>query len=130
MSVVEYLLNATCSDLKKGISDSDLEERREAFGDNEKEEVPPKGYFALLWEALNDFTLKILIASATISIILETAANADHRETAWIEGFAIFIAVLVCSNVTAFNDYRKVIIEFFFTLFSKFTYNYFKGKTI
>ncbi len=108
-SVVEYLIEATGSDLKKGISDSDLEERREAFGDNEKEEIPPKGYFALLWEALNDFTLKILIVAAFVSIALETGANADHRSTAWIEGFAIFIAVLVCSNVSAINDYRKVI---------------------
>lgn len=29
------------------------------------------------------------------------------RKTAWIEGVAILIAVAVCANVTAFNDYQK-----------------------
>jgi len=31
-------------------------------------------------------------------------ASPDHRSTAWIDGFAMIIAVLVVSNVTAFND--------------------------
>lgn len=34
-------------------------------------------------------------------------ADDEHRKTAWIEGFAILIAVAVCANVTAFNDYQK-----------------------
>ena len=36
-----------------------------------------------------------------------TAADASVRSTAWIEGFAIMIAVLVCSLVTATNNYQK-----------------------
>jgi len=65
-----------------------------------------KGFFELLFQALNDFTLKILIVSAIVSITIELAtADASHRAYAWIEGFAIFVAVFVCATVTAVNDY-------------------------
>ncbi len=29
----------------------------------------------------------------------------DERKIGWIEGFAIFVAVFVCSNVSSINDY-------------------------
>ncbi len=34
-------------------------------------------------------------------------AESDQRSTAWFEGAAILIAVLVCANVAAFNNYQK-----------------------
>lgn len=34
-------------------------------------------------------------------------AEADHRETAWIEGFAILVAVALVVVVTAVNDLKK-----------------------
>jgi hypothetical protein len=52
--------------------------------------------------------MKILIVASFASIIIETAtADDSHRGIAWIEGFAIFVAVGVCANVTALNDYQK-----------------------
>lgn len=42
--------------------------------------------------------------AALVSIIIEESTS-DHKETAWIEGVAILVAVLVCSTVTATNDY-------------------------
>jgi uncharacterized membrane protein YciS (DUF1049 family) len=60
----------------------------------------------LLYDALNDFTLKILIVAAIVSIAIEVGTADDHERTfAWIEGFAILVAVMVCSLVTAVNDY-------------------------
>jgi Ca2+ transporting ATPase len=42
----------------------------------------------LLTNALEDFTIRILIVAAVVSIVIETAtASDDHRSTAWIEGF-------------------------------------------
>lgn len=38
---------------------------------------------------------------------MATAENAHHRETGWIEGFAIICAVLLCSGITTVNDYQK-----------------------
>jgi len=55
---------------------------------------------------LNDFTLKILIAAALVSIAIELGtADDSHRATAWVEGFAILIAVWICASVTAINDW-------------------------
>jgi len=50
--------------------------------------------------------MRVLLVAATISIVVDEAtAEEDHRSTAWVEGFAIFIAVIVCTNVNAVNDY-------------------------
>lgn len=65
-------------------------------------------YCQLLWKALDDFTLRILIFASVISIILEVAiSDPEERKTAWIEGVAILVAVAIVANVTAANDYQK-----------------------
>ena len=52
--------------------------------------------------------MRVLMVAAIISIVIEVATATDsHRSTAWIEGFAILVAVAVCANVTAINDYQK-----------------------
>ena len=52
--------------------------------------------------------MRVLIVAAVVSIIIDVStADESHRSTAWVEGFAILVAVMVCSNVTAFNDYQK-----------------------
>lgn len=84
----------------------DMEDRFTAFGNNKKPVKEPKGFFELFFDALGDFTLRILIIAALVSIGVEVGtADADHRPTAWIEGVAILIAVMVCAGVTAVNDY-------------------------
>ena len=60
----------------------------------------------MLWMALDDLMLKVLIVAAIISIVIEMVFS-DHREIAWMEGAAILIAVAVVSIVTAVNDYKK-----------------------
>lgn len=50
--------------------------------------------------------MRILMVAAVVSIIIDVStADDSHRSTAWVEGFAILVAVAVCSNVTAFNDW-------------------------
>lgn len=62
-------------------------------------------FIQLLLMALNDFTLKILLIAAIISIAIQTATvDEHHRSTAWIEGFSMIIAVIIVSSVTAIND--------------------------
>lgn len=57
---------------------------------------------------MNDFILKILIASAIISIALQVGlASEEERGSAWVEGFAILVAVFVCAGVAALNNYQK-----------------------
>ena len=64
-------------------------------------------FLELLLGALEDFTLRILIVASFVSIGISVGTEEDHRETAWIEGFAIFMAVLISSMIQASNDYQK-----------------------
>lgn len=68
----------------------------------------PTPFCKLFIMALDDFMLKVLIVSAVLSLTLEMIfAKPEDRNTAWIEGFAILLAVFVVSMVTAVNDYQK-----------------------
>ncbi|CAE1239789.1 ATP2B [Acanthosepion pharaonis] len=96
----------------------DLEHRRQVFGSNVIPPKPPKSFLQLVWEALQDVTLIILLVAALISLALsfykvppDPDAEDEEKESAdeagWIEGLAILIAVIVVVLVTAFNDWRK-----------------------
>lgn len=51
--------------------------------------------------------LRVLLVAGVVSIVLEMISAADHRNTAWIEGFAIILAVFIVVTVTAINDRKK-----------------------
>jgi hypothetical protein len=52
--------------------------------------------------------LKILIVASIASIAIEVGtADDSHRNTAWIEGFVVMLAVVICASVTAINNYSK-----------------------
>jgi 1,4-dihydroxy-2-naphthoate octaprenyltransferase len=49
-----------------------------------------------------------LIVASLVAIAVEVGtADESHRSTAWIEGFAILVAVFISASVTAINDYQK-----------------------
>ncbi|KAI3416130.1 Plasma membrane calcium-transporting ATPase 3 [Globodera pallida] len=92
----------------------ELKRRRDAFGANEIPPIPPKSFFALVWEALKDMTLIILLIAAVVSLALslynpgsETDKEESEQEAGWIEGAAILISVVVVVLVTALNNYTK-----------------------
>ncbi|XP_053377500.1 plasma membrane calcium-transporting ATPase 2-like isoform X3 [Mercenaria mercenaria] len=103
----------------EGLSGSpvDLEHRRKVFGGNVIPPKPPKTFFQLVWEAIQDVTLIILLVAALISLGLsfysgsaaeeEGGGDASEKEAGWIEGVAILIAVVVVVLTTAFNDWQK-----------------------
>ncbi|CAG0922171.1 unnamed protein product [Notodromas monacha] len=100
---------------------ADLDHRRQTFGSNVIPPRPPKTFLQLVFEAIQDVTLIILIVAAIVSLGLSfyphggeknEGANYGHAdetesEAGWIEGLAIFISVIVVVIVTAFNDYTK-----------------------
>lgn len=104
-----WLYQALRTSRQKGLDKSDFGVREQVFGHNRRQEVPLKSFFTLLCEALEDFTLRILMIAAIVSIIVQlaTAKSSSQRSTAWIEGFAILVAVFICSSVAAGNDYTK-----------------------
>jgi Ca2+ transporting ATPase len=108
------LLGGTDEILKKlrtnkdtGLSQSDdLLEREKAFGSNHPKVQKQNTYCEICWETLKDLTLRILIISGIVSMILGGSLG-DHKAYGWIEGFAIIVAVVVVVNVTAVNDMQK-----------------------
>lgn len=94
--------------LEKGITESSTVEREQTFGTNYKPPPERSGFFELLLEALDDFMLKILIGCAIFQLIIEmSTATKEELAHAWIEGFAILLAVAVVSLVGAGSDYKK-----------------------
>ena len=97
-------------DYTKGISVNSLDIRTRVFGTNHKELPGRTGFFNMVLAALDDFMLKLLIVCAFFSIIMEVGFNIGNPEklaTAWIEGFAILVAVAVVSLVSAWSDFKK-----------------------
>ena len=101
---VEGLAKLIGVNVMTGLSENQVVSMREKFGTNQFPESPMDSYFSLLFNALTDSTLLILIAAATVSLIIGLIEEPDHG---WIEGSAIFIAVFLVSNISAFNDYSK-----------------------
>ena len=109
----EQLIRDLRTNVKAGVISSSLKDREAAFGHNRKAASKLKSILTLFIESLDDFTLKILIVASAVSIgkmlnsVVQTITEVDHRSTAWIEGFAIFIAVLISSLLTTVNNYQK-----------------------
>ena len=91
-------------DMQTGLTNEQVLALRSKFGENKFPESPMESYLELLLGALSDTTLLILIAAATVSVIIGALTHPDHG---WIEGVAIFIAVFAVSNIAAGNDYSK-----------------------
>lgn len=87
-----------------GLTSEQVLASREQFGSNSMPSGPMKSYLQLLFTALSDVTLLILTAAACISFGI---GYWEDPEIGWIEGTAIFIAVFLVSNISAFNDYTK-----------------------
>ena len=95
-------------DLKIGLTGRDFEARRAHFGHNESEKLKAKSFFTLFIAALDDFMLKVLMVASVFSIVLDMLlASPDHRQHAWIEGFAIMVAVFIVASVGSFVDWQK-----------------------
>lgn len=97
-------------DIKVGLEGSDFEARRQQFGDNFRPNPVAKTWISLFIAALDDFMLKVLIVAAIFSITFDMIlADAHSRSHAWIEGFAILVAVAIVASVGSFVDWRKEI---------------------
>ncbi|MCP9265526.1 Plasma membrane calcium-transporting ATPase 3 [Dirofilaria immitis] len=116
---VEGLCRRLKTDPNNGLpQDKDeLDRRRAVYGANEIPPHPPKSFLQLVWEALQDVTLIILLVSAIVSLALSfyrppddglgAGSDDSEHEAGWIEGVAILISVVVVVLVTALNDYTK-----------------------
>ena len=109
---VSGMLQKLGTDLN-GINEDTKPKRQETFGMNKIPDRKLKTFFELIWEALQDPTLILLIASGSIQLLLAyipaTASTCDVYPSshAWVEPFAIYMAVCVVCFVAAGTDYGK-----------------------
>ncbi|KAK3828484.1 MAG: PMCA-type calcium-translocating P-type ATPase [Benniella sp.] len=101
-------------------------DREEYFGRNVLPKRKPKSIFQLMWDALQEKILILLLIAAIVSIGLgfyedygtdhppETRVREDfsvyttpHAKISWVEGVAILVAVLIVVLVGSLNDYQK-----------------------
>lgn len=92
-----------------GISSSEVAVRREVFGTNAIADKELDSFFALCWEAVQDFVLIMLIVLGIVTIVLEFTIQEEDKKctTCWIEGAAILVSVCIVVLVTGGIDYVK-----------------------
>ena len=80
--------------------------REEVYGSNKNyiEEVP--SFCSFVWEALEDFMVRVLIICAILSIALGCTLS-DEPSKDWIDGVSIIIAVLIVVMVGSITSYQK-----------------------
>lgn len=61
-------------------STKDIDHRRETFGSNTIPPKPPKAFWRLVWEALQDITLIILQVAALVSLLLSLIPSGAEGE--------------------------------------------------
>jgi len=112
---LEYIKNQNANQLIEvglhvevdaGLNSDDVADRRRYYGTNAKDIPDPPTFLELLWIALNDFTLIILIICAFVSMAINLTFHED-KSIAWIEGAAILSAVAISSLIAAYNDWEK-----------------------
>jgi magnesium-transporting ATPase (P-type) len=104
------LCEKLCTSLEYGLTgdENDIKKREDAFDTNFREPPQRTPFCTLFFGALEDFMLRLLLVCAVISISFDLAFSpANERDTAWIEGTAIFLAVFIVASVGSWNDYKK-----------------------
>ena len=91
---------------EEGIRREEVEYRREVFGTNAISEKPMESFFALCWDAVQDFVLVMLIILGVITLVIEILEPGPCG-TCWAEGTAILFTVLLVVLLTASIDYAK-----------------------
>lgn len=101
------LADALKTDLHQGIKANSIPSREEFYGSNRKDISTPKTFWYFVRECLEDFLLKVLIVAGVFSIVVDEIMEKEERATAWIEGFAILVAVFLIVVVTSLNNLKK-----------------------
>ena len=84
----------------------DFNHRQSAFGANLVEERKLTTYWEFCKDALGDTTIQLLLVMSVISIVMESTVG-DHKETGWIDGFAIMLTCAFVVNAGSIINFRK-----------------------
>ena len=96
------------TDIKKGISTKNKKEmnwRIKTYGTNKPPAEKPLRIIDFILECFEDPTLKVLLISAIVSLIIGLLK--DGLTTGWIEGSAIFGAVFIVTGISSSLNYNE-----------------------
>ena len=113
---------AVCSSLPALMPLTACTQRQHFFGRNRIPAEPSQSIWAIMWEAVQDPTLIILIVAAIVSLVFGLTLS-DFDQLEWVEGYAvqhlpssashqpcsvaILVSVAIVVLVASFNDYQK-----------------------
>ena len=104
----EHLCKILRTNYKKGISTNnktDMDWRIKTFGTNKLPPDKPLRIIDFILECFEDPTLKVLLISAIISLIIGLLK--EGLKTGWIEGSAIFGAVFIVTAISSSLNYNE-----------------------
>ena len=96
------------TDIKKGISTKNEKEmnwRIKVYGTNKSPAEKPLRIIDFILECFKDPTLKVLLISAIVSLIIGLLK--EGLKTGWIEGSAIFGAVFIVTGISSSLNYNE-----------------------
>ena len=73
-------------------------------------------YLELVWDEFKELTMIVLTIAGIVSLVLGIITDTEGTGmwlsnivmgVGWIEGFSIILAVLICVNIAAINNYQK-----------------------
>lgn len=103
---VDGIAAALGSSLSNGLPASRIAANREAYGRNRLEDRASRSFWSHLGEALEDDTLRILLASAFFSILFAAFFSTNSFVDA-VQGGAIVAAAVIVSGVNSFQNWSK-----------------------
>ena len=98
------------TDFVKGITvdEHDIHSRQKTFGKNVFPIQKQKAFWKYIYESFQDFTLMILIAAATATLVFGVLVNIqDATKPEWIDALGIFLAVFLVVSVTSVQNYNQ-----------------------
>lgn len=105
LNALARALNSKCD---RGLETTgDVETNRRVWGANTMRPYPTKSIWDFALEALEDVTLRVLIISGALSLVLETSIGGDDSEYSWANGAAILLAVCIIVVVECVNNNEK-----------------------
>lgn len=101
---VSEVLSQLKVDQKKGLSDQEVDKRREKYGSNKLEEGESTPLWKLILAQFQDQLVLILLASAVISFVLALVEAHDSLLTALIEPGVIFLILIANATVGVIQE--------------------------
>ncbi len=95
---------------KFGLTDSEVAESKQKYGDNSMTEQAHEGFWDKLKDNLGDPMIKILIVALGINVILSVLGYTGVIKEGypeWYEPIGIFIAIALATLVSTFSEYRN-----------------------